>query len=73
VISESRVKPYVALTVKELILDGVERGKIRPNVNIKFGVEVSVEKSWKRNALRDRSTELSKIFPLRAEIPPKHS
>jgi hypothetical protein len=48
VISESRVKPYVALTVKKLILDGVKRGKIEPDFNIKFGDEVSVEKPQRR-------------------------
>jgi hypothetical protein len=48
VISESRVKPDVAETVKELILDGVEQGKIKPDFNIKFGDEVSVEKPQRR-------------------------
>jgi hypothetical protein len=57
---------------------------VQENLGARFGSEKaktfmrestfnSIFLPFSHSTLRDRSTELSKIFPLRAEIPPKHS
>ena len=40
IVSDSKVKPHVANTVKAVIMDGIKKGKIDPKFQLEFSNEV---------------------------------